>query len=71
MILAEYKGDNTYLVSCEKTQINEDDFKDKFPYTLDVIVPEQVIRPPSAQSQSSITSGASKPTPKQKTSKDF
>jgi hypothetical protein len=48
LIIAEYKGDNGYLVSCEPKHIDEDDFKDKFPYTLDVIVPEQVIRPPSA-----------------------
>ena len=35
LIIAEYKGDNTYIVSCEKKNIDEDDFRDKFPYTLD------------------------------------
>lgn len=26
LILAEYKGDNTYIVSCEKKHIDEDEF---------------------------------------------
>ena len=46
LILAEYKGDNQYQVSNKKIVIDEDDFKDKFPYTLDRQEPEKEIRPP-------------------------
>ena len=45
-ILKEYKDDNTYIVSCEQKQIDEDLFKDKFPYTLDIKPVEPEIRPP-------------------------
>ena len=47
LILAEYKGDNTYIVSCEKKNIDEEAFQNKFPYTLDVRLPEPDIRPPT------------------------
>ena len=46
-ILKEYKDDNSYFVSCEQKQIDEDAFRDKFPYTLDVKPVEPEIRPPT------------------------
>lgn len=67
--MAEYKGDNTYIVSCEPKAIDEELFADKFPYTLDKRPdPEPEFRPPSAQST---LSSATKPKPKQKTAKDI
>jgi hypothetical protein len=38
-------------VSCESKKIDEELFRDKFPYTLDVREPEIVIRPPVLQSE--------------------
>lgn len=46
MIVQEYLSDNTYTVSRERNLVDEELFKDKFPYTLDVVQPQQVIRPP-------------------------
>lgn len=70
LIVAEYKGDNSYLVSCEKKDIDEEIFAEKFPFTLDKRPePEPEFRPPSAQS--STLSSATKPKPKQKTAKDI
>jgi hypothetical protein len=65
LILAEYKGDNTYIVSCEKKQIDEEEFRNKFPYTLDVKVPEHEIRPPTPTTIEIVkNNSASKPAPK-------
>ena len=46
LIIAEYLEDNTYTVSRDTKNIDEELFKHKFPYTLDTVVPELVIRPP-------------------------
>ena len=35
LLVDEYKEDQTYHVSTEPTKVDEDDFKEKFPYTLD------------------------------------
>lgn len=69
-ILREYKSDNSYIVSCEKKQIDEDAFIDKFPYTLDVRVPEPELKP-FLSTQSSVKSTASQPVKKQKTTKEL
>lgn len=67
LILAEYKGDNQYLVSTEKVVVDEDDFREKFPYTLDRREPEVEIRPPQPMQ---IQIG-NKPEPKKKTEKEL
>ena len=64
-MLAEYKGDNTYIVSCEKKNIDEDDFRNKFPYTLDEKPVEKEIRPPQPPPT------ATKPAAKVKSAKDI
>jgi hypothetical protein len=70
-ILREYKDDNTYIVTCEKKQIDEDDFREKFPYTLDVKPVEPEIRPPVLPSQNSSRSTASSPSKKIKTAREI
>lgn len=72
LIIAEYKGDNTYIVSCEKKEIDEEAFMDKFPYTLDKRPdPEPEFRPPSLSQSTLSSNSASMPKPKQKTAKDI
>ena len=68
LILAQYKGDNRYLVSTEKVVVDEDDFRDKFPYTLDHREPEVEIRPPQPMQ---IVIGGKKPEAKRKTEKEL
>jgi len=52
-------------VSCEKKQIDEEEFRNKFPYTLDVKVPEHEIRPPTPTTIEIVkNNSASKPAPK-------
>lgn len=67
LILAEYKGDNNVVASTEKVDVDEEDFKDKFPYTLDKKEPEIEMRPPQPM-QITI---ANKPEPKKKTEKEL
>ena len=70
-ILKEYKDDNSYIVSCEQKQIDEDAFRDKFPYTLDVKPVEPEIRPPTLPPQNSARSAASSPAKKAKSAKEL
>ena len=67
LILVEYKGDYSYIVSCEKKDVDEESFLTKFPYTLDKPKEqEQEFSPPRIMSET-----PDKPIQKVKTAKEI
>lgn len=65
LLIEDYKADEGYTVTTEPMQIDEESFKDKWPYTLDVKPePEPISAPNSARS------AASAPAKKPKTQKE-